>query len=104
MTNYQARGGFDYSHFSGGGFVVKQAKSDVRADMGLNDSLGAAAKENYERSQQATQQQSAEYAESALAAVKQEAGFESSHAKGSSDTTGYRHGMGSSRNQEANET
>jgi hypothetical protein len=26
MTNYQARGGFDYSHFSGGGFVVKQAK------------------------------------------------------------------------------
>jgi conjugal transfer mating pair stabilization protein TraG len=104
MTNYQARGGFDYSHFSGGGFVVKQAKSDVRADMALNDSLGAAAKENYERSQQATQQQSAEYAESALAAVKQEAGFERSHAKGSSDTTGYRHGMGSSRNQEANET
>jgi len=104
MTNYQARGGFDYSHFSGGGFVVKQAKSDVRADMALNDSLGAAAKENYERSQQATQQQSAEYAESALAAIKQEAGFERSHAKGSSDTTGYRHGIGSSRNQEANET
>ena len=104
MTNYQARGGFDYSHFSGGGFVVKQAKSDVRADMALNDSLGAAAKENYERSQQATQQQSAEYAESALAALKQEAGFERSHTKGASDTTGYRHGMGSSRNQEANET
>ncbi|GAB5606455.1 conjugal transfer protein TraG N-terminal domain-containing protein [Sideroxyarcus sp. TK5] len=104
MTNYQARGGFDYSHFSGGGFVVKQAKSDVRADMALNDSLGAAAKENYERSQQATQQQSAEYAESALAALKQEAGFERSHAKGSSDTTGYRHGTGSSQSTEANET
>jgi conjugal transfer mating pair stabilization protein TraG len=53
-----------------------QAKSDVRADMALNDSLGAAAKENYERSQQATQQHSSEYAESALAALKQEAGFE----------------------------
>ncbi len=104
MTNYQARGGFDYSHFSGGGFVVKQAKSDVRADMALNDSLGAAAKENYERSQQATQQQSAEYAESALAALKQEAGFERSHAKGASDTTGYRHGTGSSQSTEANET
>ena len=104
MTNFQAREGFDYSHFSGGGFVVKQAKSDVRADMALNDSLGAAAKENYERSQQATQQQSAEYAESALAALKQEAGFERSHSKGAGDTTGYRHGMGSSRNQEANET
>lgn len=104
MTNYQARGGFDYSHFSGGGFVVKQAKSDVRADMALNDSLGAAAKENYERSQQATQQQSAEYAESALAALKQEAGFEKSHAKGASDTTGYRHGTGSSQSTEANET
>ncbi len=103
-TNYQARGGFDYSHFSGGGFVVKQAKSDVRADMALNDSLGAAAKENYERSQQASQQHSAEYAESALAALKQEAGFEKSHAKGASDTTGYRHGMGSSRNQEANDS
>lgn len=104
MTNYQARGGFDYSHFSGGGFVVKQAKSDVRADMALNDSLGVAAKENYERSQQATQQQSAEYAESALAALKQEAGFERSYAKGSSDTTGYRHGTGSSQSSEANET
>ncbi len=104
MTNYQARGGFDYSHFSGGGFVVKQAKSDVRADMALNDSLGATAKENYERSQQATQQQSAEYAESALAALKQEAGFERSHAKGASDTTGYRHGTGSSQSTEANET
>ena len=104
MTNYQARGGFDYSHFSGGGFVVKQAKSDVRADMALNDSLGAAAKENYERSQQATQQQSAEYAESALAALKQEAGFERSHAKGVSDTTGYRHGTGSTQSTEANET
>jgi len=104
MTNYQARGGFDYSHFSGGGFVVKQAKSDVRADMALNDSLGAAAKENYERSQQATQQQSAEYAESALAALKQEAGFERSHAKGASDTAGYRHGTGSSQSTEANET
>lgn len=104
-TQYQARGGFDYSHFSGGGgFVVKQAKSDVRADMALNDSLGAAAKENYERSQQASQQRSSEYAESALAAIKQEAGFERSHAKGASDTTGYRHGMGSSRNQEANDT
>jgi hypothetical protein len=44
MTNYQARGGFDYSHFSGGGFVVRQGKSDVRADMALNDSMGAAAK------------------------------------------------------------
>ena len=104
MTNYQARGGFDYSHFSGGGFVVKQAKSEVRADMALNDSLGAAAKENYERSQQATQQQSAEYAESALTVLKQEAGFERSHAKGSSDTTGYRHGTGSSQSTEANET
>jgi hypothetical protein len=103
-TNYQARGGFDYSHFSGGGFVVKQAKSDVRADMALNDSMGAAAKENYEHSQQATQQRSSEYAESALAALKQEASFERSHARGSSDTTGYRHGMGSSRNQEANDT
>jgi len=103
-TNYQARGGFDYSHFSGGGFVVKQAKSDVRADMALNDSMGAAAKENYEHSQQATQQRSSEYAESALAALKQEAGFERSHARGTSDTTGYRHGMGSSRNQEANDT
>jgi conjugal transfer mating pair stabilization protein TraG len=104
MTQFQAKGGFDYNHFSGGGFVVKQAKSDVRADMGLNDSLGAAAKENYERSQQATQQHSSEYAESALAALKQEAGFERSHAKSSSDTTGYRHGMGSSRGQEANES
>ena len=104
MTNYQARGGFEYSNFSGGGFVVKQAKSEVRADMALNDSMGAAAKENYERSQQATQQQSAEYAESALAAIKQEAGFERSHAKGSSDTTGYRHGTGSSQSAEANET
>jgi hypothetical protein len=35
MTNYQARGGFDYSHFSGGGFVVRQGTSDVRADMAL---------------------------------------------------------------------
>jgi conjugal transfer mating pair stabilization protein TraG len=104
MTQYQARGGFDYSSFSGGGFVVKQAKSDVRADMALNESLGAAAKENYERSQQASQQRSSEYAESALAALKQEAGFEKSHTRGSSDTTGYRHGMGSSRNQEANES
>lgn len=104
MTNYQARGGFEYSNFSGGGFVVKQAKSEVRADMALNDSMGAAAKENYEKSQQATQQQSAEYAESALAAIKQEAGFERSHAKGSSDTTGYRHGTGSSQSTEANET
>ncbi len=104
MTNYQARGGFDYSHFSGGGFVVKQAKSEVRADMALNDSIGAAAKENYERSQQATNQRSAEYAESALAALKDEAGFERSHSKGSSDTTGYRHGTGSSRNQEASDT
>jgi len=104
MTNYQARGGFEYSNFSGGGFIVKQAKSEVRADMALNDSMGVAAKENYERSQQATQQQSAEYAESALAALKQEAGFERSHAKGSSDTTGYRHGTGSSQSTEANET
>jgi conjugal transfer mating pair stabilization protein TraG len=104
MTNYQARGGFDYSHFSGGGFVVRQGKSDVRADMALNDSLGAAAKENYERSQQATRQHSAEYAESALAALKQEAGFERSHSQGSSDGTGYRHGMGSSRNHEANDS
>lgn len=104
MTNYQARGGFEYSNFSGGGFIVKQAKSEVRADMALNDSMGVAAKENYERSQQATQQQSAEYAESALAAIKQEAGFERSHAKGSSDTTGYRHGTGSSQSTEANET
>ena len=88
MTQFQAKGGFDYNHFSGGGFVVKQAKSDVRADMALNDSLGAAAKENYERSQQSTQQRSSEYAESALAALKQEAGFERSHAKSSSDTTG----------------
>lgn len=104
MTNYQARKGFDYSHFSGGGFVVKQAKSDVRADMALNDSLGVAAKENYERSQQATQQQSAEYAESALAALKQEAGFERSRAKGASDATGYRYGTGSSQSTEANET
>jgi hypothetical protein len=76
----------------------------VRADMALNDSLGAAAKENYERSQQATQQRSAEYAESALAALKQEAGFERSHSQGSSDSTGYRHGMGSSRNHEANDS
>ena len=104
MTNYQARGGFEYSNFSGGGFIVKQAKSEVRADMALNDSMGVAAKENYERSQQATQQQSAEYAESALAAIKQEAGFERNHAKGSSDTTGYRHGTGSSQSTEANET
>ncbi len=104
MTQFQAKGGFDYSHFSGGGFVVKQAKSDVRADMALNESLGAAAKVNYEHSQQATQQRSSEYAESALAALKQEAGFERSHAKSSSDTTGYRHGMGSSRGQEANES
>jgi len=104
MTNYQARGGFDYSHFSGGGFVVRQGKSDVRADMALNDSLGAAAKENYERSQQATRQHSAEYAESALTALKQEAGFERSHSQGSSDGTGYRHGMGSSRNHEANDS
>ncbi|MDP2759795.1 MAG: conjugal transfer protein TraG N-terminal domain-containing protein [Sideroxyarcus sp.] len=104
MTNHQARGGFEYSNFSGGGFIVKQAKSEVRADMALNDSMGVAAKENYERSQQATQQQSAEYAESALAAIKQEAGFERSHAKGSSDTTGYRHGIGSSQSTEANET
>jgi conjugal transfer mating pair stabilization protein TraG len=104
MTNYQARGGFDYSHFSGGGFVVRQGKSDVRADMALNDSLGAAAKENYERSQQATRQHSAEYAESALAALKQEAGFERSHSQGSSDGTGYRHGMGSSRHHEANDS
>jgi len=104
MTNYQARGGFEYSNFSGGGFIVKQAKSEVRADMALNDSMGVAAKENYERSQQATQQQSAEYAESALAAIEQEAGFERSHAKGSSDTTGYRHGTGSSQSTEANET
>ena len=104
MTNYQARGGFEYSNFSGGGFIVKQAKSEVRADMALNDSMGVAAKENYERSQQATQQQSAEYAESALAAITQEAGFERSHAKGSSDTTGYRHGTGSSQSTEANET
>ncbi|MEF8723375.1 MAG: conjugal transfer protein TraG N-terminal domain-containing protein [Candidatus Accumulibacter delftensis] len=104
MTNYQARGGFDYSHFSGGGFVVRQGKSDVRADMALNDSLGAAAKENYERSQQATRQHSAEYAESALAALKQEAGFERSHSQGSSEGTGYRHGMGSSRNHEANDS
>jgi conjugal transfer mating pair stabilization protein TraG len=104
MTNYQARGGFEYSNFAGGGFVVKQAKSEVRADMALNDSMGAAAKENYERSQQAMQQQSAEYAESALAAIKQEAGFERSHAKGSNDITGYRHGAGSSQSTEANET
>lgn len=104
MTNYQAREGFDYSYFSGGGFTVKQAKSDVRADMALNDSMGAAAKQNYERSQQATFQQSAEYAESALAALKQEAGFEKSHVKGSGDSTGYRHGIGSSLNQEANDT
>ena len=104
MTNYQARGGFEYSNFSGGGFIVKQVKSEVRADMALNDSMGVAAKENYERSQQATQQQSAEYAESALAAIKQESGFERSHAKGSSDTTGYRHGTGSSQSTEANET
>jgi conjugal transfer mating pair stabilization protein TraG len=104
MTSYQARGGFDYSHFSGGGFVVRQGKSDVRADMALNDSLGAAAKENYERSQQATRQHSAEYAESALTALKQEAGFERSHSQGSSDGTGYRHGMGSSRNHEANDS
>jgi conjugal transfer mating pair stabilization protein TraG len=27
MTNYQARGGFDYSHFSGGGFVVRRRKA-----------------------------------------------------------------------------
>jgi conjugal transfer mating pair stabilization protein TraG len=104
MTNYQARGGFDYSHFSGGGFVVRQGKSDVRANMALNDSLGAAAKENYERSQQATRQHSAEYAESALAALKQEAGFERSHSQGSSDGTGYRHGMGSSIHHEANDS
>ena len=104
MTQYQARGGFEYSHFADGGFVVKQAKSDVRADMALNDSVGAAAKENYERSQQASRQQSQEYAESALAALKQEAGFEQTHARGASDTTGYRHGMGSSRNQEATDS
>jgi conjugal transfer mating pair stabilization protein TraG len=104
MTQYQAKGGFDYNHFSGGGFVVKQAKSDVRADMALNDSLGAAAKENYERSQQATQQRSAEYAESALAALKQEAGFERSQSRSAGDSTAYRHGMGSSRAQEANES
>jgi hypothetical protein len=54
MTNYQARGGFDYSHFSGGGFVVRQASSALRANLALNDSLGAAAREHYERSQQAT--------------------------------------------------
>ncbi|WP_300322206.1 hypothetical protein [Accumulibacter sp.] len=104
MTNHRVRAGFDYSHFSGGGFVVRQGKSDVRGDMALNDSPGAAAKENYERSQQATRQHSAEYAESALAALKQEAGFERSHRQGGCDTTGYRHGKGSSRNHEANDS
>jgi conjugal transfer mating pair stabilization protein TraG len=103
MTNYQARGGFDYSHFSGGGFVVKQASSALRANLALNDSLGAAAREHYERSQQATHQRSAEYAESALAALRQEAGFEHSHSQGSSGSTGYRHGMGSSRSHEASD-
>ena len=103
MTQYQARGGFDYSHFSGGGFVVRQASSAVRANLALNDSLGAAAREHYEQSQQATHQRSAEYAESALAALRQEAGFERSHSQGSSDSTGYRHGMGSSRSHDASD-
>jgi hypothetical protein len=104
MTNYQARGGFDYSHFSGGGFVVRQASSALRANLALNDSLGAAAREHYERSQQATRQRSAEYAESALGGAAAGSRLRAQPQPGQQRcSTGYRHGMGSSRSHEASD-